>query len=144
MGELWALVKALRALEGLQGEIWVIIDNQSVLGMAQRHQRDRVAVQLNCPRIWAEVRRILATIPRMRFAWVPSHGKKEGGWHPPAEHSEREWRALNDAADAAAGVSRDLAWALEMVMRQGWKFAHWRAQAALWRCLLYTSPSPRD
>ena len=43
--------------------------------------------------------------------WVPSHGKKRGTWAPPVTHmgTERQWRTLNGAADAAAAEGARLA-----------------------------------
>ena len=36
-----------------------------------------------------------------RSSWVPSHGKHPE-WSPPAGASEKQWRQLNDVADAEA------------------------------------------
>ncbi|CAE7447893.1 unnamed protein product, partial [Symbiodinium sp. CCMP2456] len=49
--------------------------------------------------------------------WVPSHGKHQR-WRPAAEHDPEELRALNHAADVAAGECMQTR--LSGSLREGW------------------------
>ncbi|CAE7475726.1 L96 [Symbiodinium sp. CCMP2592] len=65
---------------------------------------------------------------RTEFLWTPSHGKRPS-WQPPAGHSALRLRALNTAADEAAGAcmtrrlrgSRRQAWAAQLEHNTLWE-----------------------
>ena len=52
MAEVWALYKVMRSIAGVEGEIWVIIDNQSVQREADRWRTGTRKGVGNCPGIW--------------------------------------------------------------------------------------------
>ena len=102
--ELWALFKLVRTIADVRGEIWVIIDNMSVQREAELRRvggRPHGGKVGNCPGLWNKVEGLILRCPGLRFAWVPSHGKK-GEWEAPEGHDSREWRKLNDIADEEA------------------------------------------
>ena len=99
MAEVWALYKVMRSIAGIEGEIWVIIDNQSVQREADRWRTGTRKGVGNCPGIWWKIRDFMLKCPGIRFGWVPSHGKKQEEWEAPEGHNTVEWRALNDEAD---------------------------------------------
>ena len=133
MAEVWALYKVLKSIEGLGGEIWIIIDNYAVMDEADRRRRGFKKMSGCCPGLWFEVQQLIDRTLGLRFGWVPSHGKKMESWKPPDGHCADEWRRLNDAADLAVGVTRDLRWFEETAMRDSWNKARLRARAALGR-----------
>ena len=133
MAELWALYKVLKSIEGLGGEIWIIIDNYAVMDEADRRRRGFKKLSGCCPGLWFKVQQLIDKTLGLRFGWVPSHGKKMESWKPPDGHCADEWRRLNDAADLAVGVTRDQRWIEEAAMRDSWNNARLRARAALGR-----------
>ena len=133
MAELWALYKVVKSIEGLGGEIWIIIDNFAVMSEAEKRRGGYTRLSASCPGLWCKVQQLMDKTPGLRFGWVPSHGKKAGSWNPPEGHSAEEWRRLNEEADAAVGVTRDRRWLEEEPMRDSWGKAKLRARAALGR-----------
>ena len=75
---------------------------------------------------------------RVAFLWTPSHGKRPA-WQPPRGHSAVQLRALNTAADEAAGAcmsrrlagSQHLAWAQLVRSNTEWEARAMRAAASI-------------
>ena len=75
---------------------------------------------------------------RVAFLWTPSHGKRPA-WQPPRGHSAVQLRALNTAADEAAGAcmsrrlagSQRLEWAQLVKSNTEWEARAMRAAASI-------------
>ena len=132
MAEVWALYKVMRSIAGVEGEIWVIIDNQSVQREADKWRTGTRKGVGNCPGIWWKIRDFILKCPGIRFGCVPSHDKKQEEWEALEGHNTMEWRALNDEAKEAS-VARDERWLSVSGMRNSWVWAERRASASLER-----------
>ncbi len=137
MSEVWGLYKLLASITDMEGEIWVIIDNNSVQKEAEARRLGRRSGDTrNAQRIWRAIAANILRVRGIRFDWVPSHGKKVGPlerWDAPEGHDSGYWRELNDAADKEAARLRDLRWGREKNWRDVRDRAGRRADAALKR-----------
>ncbi|CAE7558218.1 Pol, partial [Symbiodinium microadriaticum] len=106
-------------------QLWIIIDCEAVIRAVQGCQGFDYFLLLEQVR---HSLRVLCELGiRADFVWTPSHGKKPL-WAPPAGLDGAYLRALNEAADAAAG--RCMEWRRHLSARAQWHRA--RQQAVEW------------
>ena len=74
--EAWALFKLMRSIAGVQGEIWVIIDNLPVMREAESRRAGLPRPLGTMPGLWRKIGELIQKCPGIHFGWVPSHAKK--------------------------------------------------------------------